>query len=155
MKNAIIAALVAALVSSGATYAAATRINGAAIARHSIPQNRLTHGAVRGLQGERGPAGQQGPPGKAAVDAPSVQLDVQTSTETPTGWPWTQQTACPTGETAVAGGYMLNAPGEIIEDGPYSDNTGSGWEVKLTVPAGDEQVPNSVTVNVTCEQSSS
>jgi hypothetical protein len=155
MKNAIIAALVAALVSSGATYAAATRINGAAIARHSIPQNRLTHGAVMGLQGARGPAGAQGPPGKAAIDAPSVQLDQQTSTGTPTGWPWTQQTACPGGETAVAGGYMLDEPGEIIEDGPYSDNSGSGWEIKVTVPPGDEENPSSVTVNVTCEDTSS
>lgn len=65
MKNAIVAAVVAALVSSGATLAATTAINGRTIARHSIPKSRLTVRAQHALEGQRGRRGAVGPAGPA------------------------------------------------------------------------------------------
>jgi hypothetical protein len=62
MKNAIIAAIVAALVSGGGTYAA-TRIDGHAIKPHSMPLNRLAGKLPRGPQGPQGAQGAQGAQG--------------------------------------------------------------------------------------------
>lgn len=71
MKNAIVAAVVAALVSSGATLAATTTINGRSIARHSIPRSRLTLRAQHALEGQRGRVGPQGPAGLPGPQGPA------------------------------------------------------------------------------------
>lgn len=72
MKNAIIAAVVAALVSSGGTYAA-TSIGGRQIRDHSIPEWKLTPRAItnlRGQQGSIGPVGPAGPQGNVGAQGP-------------------------------------------------------------------------------------
>lgn len=62
MKSAIIAAVVAALVASGGTYAA-TSISGRQIRNHSISAWKLTPQAIASLRGQQGPIGPAGPQG--------------------------------------------------------------------------------------------
>lgn len=76
MKNAVIAAVVAALVSSGAGYAA-VRINGHSIKRHSIPLNRLIGKLSPGPQGPTGPVGAQGATGPQGPAGPGPRYDLQ------------------------------------------------------------------------------
>lgn len=141
MKNAIIAALVAALVSSGATLAA-TRINGRAIAPHSIPQNRLTSAAVNTLMSRPALVTASG---QVPNVVPGVDGQVPVTTIVAT---------CPTGDSAVSGGYTLTnlsaQPGFVVySDGPTAD--GTSWELAVAQknPGDPSDVP-AFTVSAGC-----
>jgi hypothetical protein len=143
MKSAVIAAVVAALVSGGGAYAA-VKINGHAIRPHSIPLNRLVGKLPAGAQG---PQGSQGPQGLTAAVSPSAIDYVQTSTPVVTGGNPTPAAAnCPSGDMAIAGGYSM-LDGVALDD--YITPSHTGWEVLIS-----EAVGSSVTVYVICEPSS-
>ena len=144
MKNAVVAAVVAALVSSGATLAA-TRISGQAILKHSIPANRLTAKAVKSLRSTPDPR-------QLAASVNSTLNQVANSVAI-TANPQTVTAVCPAGDMAVGGGYNLSANfGVITGDGITADS--SGWAVSIAGaygPAVDQVV--TLTVNVSCEPS--
>ena len=56
---------------SGTALAATNYINGKHIKPHSIPKNRLTAGAIKGLKGDRGPAGAKGAKGDTGETGPT------------------------------------------------------------------------------------
>lgn len=103
MKNAVIAAVVAAFVASGSAFAASSLINGHRIKRHTIPPDRFTTpaclksegcdinrwGLVDGGQITQGAAG----------SANAVQ-----STEA----------ACPSGWAAIGGGFDTGTPNDVV-----------------------------------------
>ena len=68
---ATIIALLALFVSLGSGAAVASGlVSGRQIVNHSIPERKLTHGAIRHLRvGRRGPAGPKGPSGSSAANA--------------------------------------------------------------------------------------
>lgn len=70
MKSALVAALVAAVVSAGAASAGTAWIDGAAIRPGTIRISRLAPGAIEKLQGQQGPAGPQGPQGTPGPQGP-------------------------------------------------------------------------------------
>jgi hypothetical protein len=128
MKNAIVAAIVAALVASGGTLAATNKINGLSIKAHSIPVNRLTTKAVN-----------------------SFTVANTNSTATPlTTVPQTFTAQCPSGELATGGGFTTSPelPVTVISDGASSD--GSSWDVVLQPVSQGESHPE-ITVNVSCQ----
>lgn len=132
MRNAIIAALVAALVSSGATLAA-TRISGSAIRPHSIPTNRLTRAAMNTLTA--------GPAITSTVSAAAV-TGLQTVTA-----------SCPAGEVVTGGGYLNTTPDQPFQlegDGPTAD--GTGWRIVVQPQNSGPGINDSpsFTVNATC-----
>jgi hypothetical protein len=146
MRSAIIAAIVAALVSSGGTYAA-VRINGRAIRPHSIPLNRLAAKLPAGAPGPQGTQGAQGPQGLTDAVSPSAIDYVQSSTPVVTGGDPTPAAAyCPGGEMAIAGGYSM-LDGVALDD--YITPAHTGWEVLIGDAVGSD-----VTVYVICEPSS-
>jgi hypothetical protein len=162
MKNAIVAAVIAALVASGSTLAASQAINGRHIARHSIPANRLTPSAHKSLRGQRGARGAQGPVGHTGasgssgprglttavspslIDTEQAEADLDTSPQTLTAY-------CPGGDVAIGGGYNLTqGTGDVVQSGAYNLNGVSGWVVEVVDGAGYGGAP-SLTVNVSCE----
>jgi hypothetical protein len=121
--TAIVSAVVAALVASGATYAA-MKINGHSIVLHSIPLNRIEGKLPRG---KRGPAGAPGVPGptvgsKIDYQEASTYLD-------PNGD--IIGTSCPQGQVAISGGFDVGGDPSgdpevhVISSEPF----GSGWRV--------------------------
>lgn len=145
MKNAVVAAIVAALVSSTATYAA-TRINGHSITPHSIPANRLTTKAVRSLNATPTP--------RALAAAVNSTLDYEAATGDITALPSTVTATCPAGNVAVGGGYITsqNVTGATItSNGKTPDN--SGWTVTIGVGSSIQNDGNTpqLSVNVSCE----
>lgn len=123
MKNAVIAAIVAAIVSSGTTYAA-TKINGRSIAKHSIPASKLTPKAVTEF---------------TRIDPPSVLAGKVSSTivyerdafavGTAGAGPSTLMATCPVGYVPVSGGYEATLPATVSADEVTHD--GTGWQVVL------------------------
>lgn len=110
----------AALVSSGGTYAA-VRINGRSIAPHSIPLNRLAHAPLAHLAFTR-----------IASEETVIEPQVY-------GYAKAQ---CPDGEQAIAGGFNLTAQlndAQVIQLGswPFADLTswGTFLENAGTTPA--------------------
>lgn len=141
MKNAIVAAVVAALVASGATLAATSRINGRMIRPHSIPANRLTAAAVTSL-----------------IAVPSLVTASGTIPNAPAGTvgtPTAITAQCPAGSVAIAGGYRLtnpaNNPAYILQsDGVTQDGTGWQIDVLQGTPGNPLDAP-SFTVMAACE----
>jgi hypothetical protein len=129
MKAAIIAAIVAALVASGATYAATT-INGRAIARHSIPANRLTRQAAASLRGRIGPTGLPGPVGPPGTFDPTSVIITQGDTiSVPPGGIDTARVFCDAGYAVLGGGGWVQPNGRIT--GSYPIDQATGWEVTV------------------------
>jgi hypothetical protein len=124
MKNAIIAAVVAAVVASGTTYAA-TRVNGRMIVNHTISAKKLTRHAMRLLRGRRGPAGLKGIPGPAgAIDLSKMSLiDSGNKTVAP-GTSITVKADCPTGDKVTGGGFsIVNGSNDLIDADSSGPNT--------------------------------
>lgn len=133
MKNAVIAAVVAAVVASGTTYAA-VRINGNTIIRHSIPANRLTRAAVRRFTSRPLPAA------VARSVTSTIQYAAAVGVLTTGTDRVTAVASCPAGEVAVSGGYTLGAATKIAtvtESSVTADR--AGWEVTM-VEATDQNV---------------
>lgn len=150
MKSAIVAAVVAALVASGGTYAA-TQINGHAIARHSIPANRLTGNAVKTFTAQKDSA----PAPRALAAAVNSTLDYEQATGAIAQSPQTFTAHCPATYIAVGGGYQTSDDvqgGGAIENSVTPDF--NGW----TVTVGNLSIKNdgstpTLTVYVSCEPS--
>jgi hypothetical protein len=144
MKNAIIAAVVAALVSSGATIAA-TKISGRAIAKHSIPANRLTASAVSSFTAAPEP--------RAMAAAVSSTLAFQQTAETPVVADDSVTGACPAGDVAIVGGYRwTRGSGPVASSWRTSD--GTGWQVQIgdvTSAPNDGGGPARIEVFVACQ----
>jgi hypothetical protein len=108
MKSAIIAAIVAALVSSGGTYAA-VQVNGHSIRPHSIPLNRLAGSLLT-----RASTGY--------VDIPAGQAGAATAT-------------CPSGSQAFAGGFRINPgvnyTGQLVPLASWPTLNETGWTFSL------------------------
>jgi hypothetical protein len=144
MKSALIAAIVAAIVSSGATYAA-TRIDGRTIALHSIPANRLTSKASKSFTSAGKP--------RALAAAVNSTIDYEQTTSNILFTPQTFTVSCPAGDVAVGGGYRPSdnlTSGGAIQDSVTPDFT--GWSVTLTNTASrNDGTTPTLTVYVSCE----
>lgn len=111
VKNAIMSAVIAALVASTGTYAANSLINGHRIADHTIPASKLTARAAQSLHGQRGVTGPQGLPGPAgpqgvsgAFSISNVTTYIGANVTIAAGASGFASVACPTGQIAVGGG---------------------------------------------------
>lgn len=117
MPATAIACLALAIALGGTSFAAVGGlINGSQIKPHTIAKNRLTAAAISGLRGNRGPRGIQGPAGIQHLTAVVNKVSVPPHSAG-------QVTAtCPSGQSAVSGGYVFGPAGFI---GTFS--TGNGW----------------------------
>lgn len=151
MRSALIAAVVAALVASGGTYAA-TRISGQAIAKHSIPANRLVPKAVKAFTAQTAAA----PAPRALAAAVNSTLDYEQTTANIVETPQTFTTACPAGDVAIGGGYQTSddvVGGGAMENSVTPDFT--GWTVTVTnVSSKNDGSTPTLTVYVSCEPGS-
>lgn len=137
---AFVISLVALFLALGGTSLAATSyIQGKHIKPHSIPKNRLTSQAIKGLKGDRGltgPRGAIGPQGTAGpkgnVGPPGMSdYSVVTSTNSAFANNIGASVSCPSGTEALGGG------GEVLSGtsafGPFEDGswpTNGGWLVE-------------------------
>lgn len=135
MKNAIISAIVAALVASGGTYAAG-RLDGHQIANHSIPAWKLTRGAIKSLHGLQGPAGLQGQQGDQGPQGPqgatpplSVHRVLSEVIPVLPGEDDFATANCPAGETAISGGGATSGGASLNTSALTTSN---GWMVDIT-----------------------
>jgi hypothetical protein len=130
MKSAIIAAIVAAVISAGAATATTNYITGSQIKPHSISADRLTPVAIKALRGKRGPrgySGYNGYDGKDGVngkdggfDPSKVHTVFSPWVSIPSGSYYQFTVYCPTGETAISGGVWGNLFGSVAEVQTYS-----------------------------------
>lgn len=143
MKNAVIAAIVAALVASGGTYAA-TRIDGHSIKKHSMPLNRLVGHLPRGPIGPAGPTGSpgpQGPQGPAGVGL-SVSVVQSADISIAANSSGDVRASCPAGARAISGGALTNGEATLTDSFPSSANGLEDWTTGVQNMSG-----NAVTVN--------
>jgi hypothetical protein len=114
MKNAMIAAIVAAVVASGSAVAATKLIDGHTIKNHTIPSTKLTEAAVASLQGDR---------------IRLVEGDVHTVPVNSAGH---ANAVCPSGWRAVAGGWeFITGFGFPVNSSPGEDHPGI-WNVTVS-----------------------
>lgn len=149
MKNAVIAAIVAALVSSGSTLAATHYINGAKIKPHSIAANRLTPKALKTISK---PTRSALAP-KTLAAAVNSTIDYEQATSDITVSPQTFTVSCPVGDVAVGGGYQTSAD---VEGGGATENSVTPDFTGWTVTVGGLEIRNdgstpTLTVYVACE----
>ncbi len=128
---AFVISLVALFLALGGTSLAATRyIQGTHIKPHSIPKNRLTSQAIKGLKGDRGLTGPRGAIGNVGPPGMS-DYSVVTSTNSAFANNIGASVSCPSGTQALGGG------GEVLSGtsafGPFEDGswpTNGGWLVE-------------------------
>lgn len=143
MKSAITAAVVAAIVASGTTYAA-TQIDGHSIRRNSIPANRLTNTAVKRLH----------PSPRLLAAAVTSTIVQESNTVSILGVPGaTVDAQCPTGDTAVGGGYSAFDVVSISVEKSSATPDGSAWEIVIARPNGPN-ADSTLTAYASCEPSS-
>jgi hypothetical protein len=119
MKSALIAAIVAAVISAGAGVAATNYISGSQIKPHSISANRLTPSAVKSLRGKRGPRGYDGamgldgatgatgaPGAKGGFDPSKLQYITGPTVTIAPGYTGSAAAYCPPGTAVVSGGFF-------------------------------------------------
>lgn len=147
MKSAIIAGVVAMLVSS-ASATAAFVVTSKNIKNGTIQTIDLSAKARKALKGNvgpagaRGPAGPQGPPGfVGATRIVSATFPVPSNTA---GSP--QTVSCPAGTGVISGGVISEAQGDTWVDAP----SGNGWSGAANNVAGVE--PGVLTVYALCAQ---
>jgi hypothetical protein len=147
MKSAIIAGVVAMLVSS-ASATAAFVVTSKNIKNGTIQTIDLSAKARKALKGNagqagaRGPAGAQGPPG--FVGATRI---VSATFPVPSNTPGSPQTvSCPAGTGVISGGVISEAQGDTWVDAP----SGNGWSGAANNVAGVE--PGELTVYALCAQ---
>jgi hypothetical protein len=124
MKSAIIAAVVATLVSS-ASATAAFVVTSKNIRNGTIQTVDISAKAKKALRGKRGPAGARGPAGpqgpKGFVGATRI---VSATFPVPVNNPGSPQTvACPAGTGVISGGVVSESQGDTWVDAP----SGNGW----------------------------
>jgi hypothetical protein len=146
MKSAVIAAIVAALISSSATLAATSHFSGKLIKIHSLPLNRI-HGK---LPVTKTVTVNNVPAPRVLAASVNSTLDQEQTTEDITNNSQTVTAQCPAGEVAIAGGYTTSIPvnSPINADGPTDD--GTGWKVTINNAIG---IGVSLTTTVSCEPS--
>ena len=140
MKNAIIAATVAAVVAAASGTAATIVVTSANIKDGTIQTVDLSAKAQRALRGQRGLRGAAGAPGAQGVQGlpgaqgvpgaqgpPGIQSlrKVLVSIEVPAGDFKTLTADCPGGETAISGAFAF--PAEVWES--QQGGGGRGWTV--------------------------
>ena len=147
MKSAIIAGVVAMLISS-ASATAAFVVTSKNIKNGTIQTIDLSAKARKALKGNVGPAGArgaagpQGPPG--FVGATRI---VSATFPVPSNTPGSPQTvSCPAGTGVISGGVISEAQGDTWVDAP----SGNGWSGAANNVAGVE--PGELTVYALCAQ---
>ncbi len=123
---ALVISLIALFVALGGTsLAAATYVNGKQIKPHSIPKNRLTASAIKGLKGERGPAGvqgQKGDKGDQGEPGPSNAYSTYVSSSVAIGNDYTTVASL----TLASGSYVVIAKTQFYI--PSGEGTGCRLE---------------------------
>ncbi len=148
-STAFVISLIALFVAlGGTTYAATGYIKGTHIKPHSIPKNRLTNRAIKGLKGDRGRTGARGPIGPQGPTGAQGNAGLQGTAGTPGAPGMSDYTvvtntnsvsansigataACPAGTKALGGGgEVLSGTSSIgpFEDGSFPAN--GGWLVE-------------------------
>lgn len=133
MRSALIAALVAAVVSSGTAVAATKLIDGSSIRDHTIPASKLTQAAIASLRGQRGP---QGPPGTNATPT-TFTLVRGPDTVVQPGAAGTSSALCPSGSGPVGGGFIVSngfdANPVVVASTIDTSNgtTADGWDATM------------------------
>ena len=147
MRSAIIAGVVAMLVSS-ASATAAFVVTSKNIKNGTIQTVDLSAKAKKALKGKagpagaRGPAGPQGPPGfVGATRVVSATFPVPSNTA---GSP--QTVSCPAGTGVISGGVISDTQGDTWVDAP----SGNGWSGAANNVAGIN--PGEITVYALCAQ---
>jgi hypothetical protein len=147
MKSAIIAGVVAMLVSS-ASATAAFVVTSKNIKNGTIQTIDLSAKARKALKGKAGPAGARGPAGPAgptgfvgATRVVSATFPVPLNTA---GSP--QTVSCPAGTGVISGGVISEAQRDTWVDAP----SGNGWSGAANNVAGIN--PGEVTVYALCAQ---
>lgn len=147
MKSAIIAGVVAMLVSS-ASATAAFVVTSKNIKNGTIQTVDLSSKARKALKGARGLRGEDGPQGKAGfVGATRV---VSATFPIPVNSAGTPQTVtCPAGTGVISGGVVSESQGDTWIDAP----SGNGWSGAANNVAGTS--PGELTVYALCAQGAS
>ena len=147
MKSAIIAGVVALLVSS-ASATAAFVVTSKNIKNGTIQTVDLSAKAKKALKGKVGPAGARGPTGPqgpagfvGATRVVSATFPVPSNTA---GSP--QTVSCPAGTGVISGGVISDTQGDTWVDAP----SGNGWSGAANNVAGIE--PGGITVYALCAQ---
>ena len=147
MKSAIIAGVVALLVSS-ASATAAFVVTSKNIKNGTIQTVDLSAKARKALKGNAGPAGARGPAGAqgprgfvGATRIVSATFPVPSNTA---GSP--QTVSCPAGTGIISGGVISEAQGDTWVDAP----SGNGWSGAANNVAGIS--PGEVTVYALCAE---
>lgn len=159
VKNALIAAVVSALVASTATYAAGGLINGRKIVNRSIPASKLTPEAVRSLRGKTGATGVQGLTGPAGTpghfDPNLVTVVGGTRQSVDAGATVEISTSCPAGQVAIGGGAVVGTtanPGIVSASHPFALGVSypNQWDAVVENPSGSAMFAH---VDVACAAS--
>ena len=159
MKSAIIAGVVAMLVSSASATAAfvvtSKNIKNGTI--QTVDLSAKARKALRSRAGARGPAGPQGPAGEAGARGPAgpqgpvgsvgdttvvkATFEVPVNTVGPT-----HIVSCPAGTGVISGGVVSEAQGDTWVDAP----SGNGWSGAANNYGGTD--PGRLTVYAVCAQ---
>jgi hypothetical protein len=136
MRTALIAGIVAAVVAATSSTAATLVITSKNIKNGTIRAVDLSAAAKRALKGARGergaigPQGPQGLPGPQGIQGPPGIQRVRFVASRPVaigpGVTVPVHASCDSGETAIAGGFLLNGPDAAVVQ---SVGTGGGWTV--------------------------
>jgi hypothetical protein len=150
MKSAIIAGVVAMLVSS-ASATAAFVVTSKNIKNGTIQTVDLSAKARKALKGKAGPAGARGPQGPAGPQGPpgfvGATRIVSATFSVPVNTAGSPQTvSCPDGTGVISGGVVSETHGDTWVDAP----SGNGWSGAANNALGTS--PGEVTVYALCAQ---
>jgi hypothetical protein len=150
MKSAIIAGVVAMLISS-ASATAAFVVTSKNIKNGTIQTIDLSAKARKALKGKAGPAGARGPAGPQGQQGPpgfvGATRIVSATFPVPVNNPGSPQTvSCPAGTGVISGGVISESQGDTWVDAP----SGNGWSGAANNVAG--ATPGELTVYALCAQ---
>lgn len=146
MKSALIAGVVAAIVAAASSTAATIVVTSKSIKNGTIQTVDISAKAQRALKGKRGapgaagargPVGAQGAQGAQGSQGPAgiqrLRFIVSPPTIIPGGTEGTADAACPAGETAVSGGYLLTGAEAAVFQ---SVGIGTAWRARAENSTG-------------------
>jgi hypothetical protein len=150
MKSAIIAGVVAMLISS-ASATAAFVVTSKNIKNGTIQTIDLSAKAKKALKGKAGPAGARGPQGQPGPQGPAgfagaTRIVSATFPVAPNTAGSPQTVSCPAGMGVISGGVSSETHGDTWFDAP----SGNGWAGAANNAAGIN--PGEVTVYALCAQ---
>ena len=147
MKSAIIAGVVAMLVSS-ASATAAFVVTSKNIKNGTIQTVDLSAKARKALRGKAGPAGARGPAGSQgpAGFVAATRLVSQTFPVAVNDTGTVHTVSCPAGTGVISGGVVSEAQGDTWVDAP----AGNGWSGAANNYGGTD--PGQVTIFAVCAQ---